>query len=126
MTAPVVMGANQSESMAFYLPAKYEKVEDAPVPTNPAVKIELIPDRFEAVLAFSGNINTDNPANIEAKAVELLELLKQDDILPTGAYQLMGYNPPWTLPWMKRNEIHYPVAENDKFDKPDNTKTETM
>lgn len=117
MTAPVVMGPpSTGESMAFILPSKYSTVEETPVPTNPAVKIQLMPVRFEAVLQFNGNLNMKNPERIERKADELLESMKKDDIQPTGPYTIQGYNAPFVIPWLKRNEVHFPVEDNPKFE----------
>lgn len=116
MTAPVLLGPPSSgESMAFLLPSKYETVEDAPRPTNAAVNIELMPVRYEAVLGFSGNLDMKNPVQIEKKAAELLELMKKDGLEPSGSYTVAGYNAPFVLPWLKRNEIHFPVDSNAKF-----------
>lgn len=116
MTAPVVMSPpKEDQTMAFLLPNKYKTVEDAPVPKNPAVKIELMPVRYEAVLEFSGNTPSDQPDICETKAQTLRDAMAKDGIEPTGAYTLCGYNSPFTLPWFKRNEIHFPVARSDKF-----------
>lgn len=121
MTAPVVMSppSNESEniamkggrgeSMAFLLPSKYSTVEEAPKPTNPAVSIELMPPRYEAVLQFSGNFPSNDASKRQAKVKELLELMQKAEIEPIGQYTIAGYNPPFTLPWLKRNEIHIPV-----------------
>lgn len=112
MTAPVVLGAEQTESgqsMTFLLPSKYEKVEDAPVPENPAVKLSLAPaGRCEAVLRYSGNVNMDSATD---KAKELVEMLERDGVKITGAWTVHGYNAPFVLPWFKRNEIHVPVDQ---------------
>ncbi len=116
MTAPVVMSPPaEDRKMAFLLPSKYKTIEEAPVPKNPAVNIELMPVRYEAVLEFSGNVPSDRPDICEAKAQTLRDAMKKDGIEPTGPYTLCGYNAPFTLPWLKRNEIHFPVAESDKF-----------
>src|SRR5512139_2101649 len=50
MTAPVITGKNY---MAFALPSSYSK-ETVPIPTNPAVKIEIRQEKTMAVLQFSG------------------------------------------------------------------------
>lgn len=116
MTAPVVMSPPANDrTMAFLLPSKYKTVGDAPVPTNPAVSIELMPVRYEAVLAFSGNVPSDQPDIADEKAQTLRDAMAKDGIEPSGEYTLCGYNAPFTLPWLKRNEIHYPVESNEMF-----------
>lgn len=122
MTAPVVQGSGtnaRGESMCFLLPAKYRSVEEAPIPTNPVVKLEMVEGgRVEAVLAFSGNFDMTVGAR---HANELLGYLTKDGVKPTGDWTAQGYNPPFTLPHLKRNEIHipldpaaYPVQANEE------------
>ena len=119
MTAPVVMDPSKSDqdstkntaagaAMKFLLPSKYQTVEETPKPTNPAVKLELVQSgRCEAVHTFTGNFNMKR-ATIEAK--NFLDVLKQDDkIKVIGDWTAQGYNPPFALSFMKRNEIHVPV-----------------
>lgn len=127
MTAPVIMSGNEEtqggesgeektgteeaqgkgQSMTFLLPAKYTSVEQAPVPTNGAVKLSMVPEgRCEAVLRFSGSFNMESYAS---KADELAAKLTEDGISITGKWTYQGYNPPFTLPWLRRNEIHIPV-----------------
>lgn len=125
MTAPVAMTPARAEesnasvatapqSMSFWLPSKYTTVESAPVPTNPAVKIELVPERYEAVLSYSGNLQS-NSEYPRQRADELLSKMKKDGLAPNAPFTMCGYNPPLTLPWMKRNEIHYGVDASEKF-----------
>lgn len=114
MTAPVMTrpggaeGSNDdTRSMSFLLPSKYETVESAPEPKNPAVKLSLMPaGRCEAVVQYSGNINMERSAE---RAKELMRMLERDGVEVVGDWALAGYNPPFTLPWLKRNEIHIPV-----------------
>lgn len=119
MTAPVVVNPsteqNESDSksssigssMKFLLPDKYQTIEDAPKPTNPAIKIEMVEGgRCEAVSTFSGNFDMNGSTE---KANELLAILKEDNVKVIGDWNLQGYNPPFTLPMFKRNEIHVPI-----------------
>lgn len=113
MTAPVVMGESKEsatvtdQSMTFLLPSKYKTVEDAPLPINPAVKLEMAPEgRCEAVLQYAGGVRFQMA---RTKAEELRKLLERDGIVATGPYTVQGYNPPMTLPMFKRTEIHIPV-----------------
>lgn len=121
MTAPVVMAAGIAgsapvsvpapslETMAFLLPSKFTSVEQAPVPTNPTVKLELMPERFEAVYGFTGYFPQDDSKAAQQRGDDLLALMKVEGIEPTGRFFLAGYNPPFTIPWLKRNEVHIPV-----------------
>lgn len=117
MTAPVVMSSDDNESpgldstggamMKFLLPAKYKNVADAPIPTNDAVKLEMVADgRCDAVVSYSGDMGM---SIARKKAMELIEQLKNDNIDVVGQWTFQGYNPPFTLPWLRRNEIHVPV-----------------
>lgn len=119
MTAPVVMSPHGDEgqnnrdnrAMSFLLPSKYSTVESAPEPTNPAVKLSLMPaGRCEAVVGFSGHISMERGVE---KAEELKKLLERDGVEVVGNWTFAGYNPPFTLPWMKRNEVHMPVKVDD-------------
>merc|ERR1711907_333752 len=58
MTTPVVSSKDAENSsrsvMKFVLPSKYQSAEDAPVPTNPNIKVAVIPPQDMAVIQFSG------------------------------------------------------------------------
>ncbi|CDF35292.1 unnamed protein product [Chondrus crispus] len=110
MTSPVVMtpGAHErTHSMRFLLPSRYRSVEEAPAPTDAAVKLEMAPaGRVEAVLRFSGNMDMGVAAQ---RAAELGRLLEEDGLKPTGAWIACAYDPPFMPPMMKRNEVHFPL-----------------
>jgi hypothetical protein len=115
MTAPVLMEMpdNQNASMedvdmmAFFLPAKFTSVENAPKPLDPNIKVVQLPERNMAVITFSGNINTKI---IKDKTTELKEHLSRDGIkLAHGKPVVAGYNPPFTIPALKTNEILIPI-----------------
>jgi len=107
-------GAMKTEEggvMAFYLPSKYSSVESAPKPLDERVHLVQIPPRKVAVAIFSGN--TDMRRS-RTQAEELFAALKVDQIrmkgdpasLDDAVWWLARYNPPWSLPWTKRNEVH--------------------
>lgn len=116
MTAPVSMqpqaptsSAENSSSyvMRFFLPAsKYSAASEAPKPSSDAVRLVDVPSRTVAVLTFSGSFQQEN---IDQHAQLLLEALKKDGVqLASGAegnIEVFGWNPPWTLPWLRTNEV---------------------
>lgn len=92
--------------MSFLLPSKYT-MDTAPIPTDSRIKIHEIPERMEAVLTYSGNFNAESAEKMRDKLVELLKAKEIEH--DAEKYTYAGYNPPFTLPWMKTNEIHIPV-----------------
>lgn len=102
MTAPVtVQQKNDKWLMHFVMPAQYT-MESLPAPNNPQVKLRQIPPRNVAVITFSG---IASEAKIAKKTEELFAWMKTKFIVPTSNPELARYNPPWTLPFFRRNEI---------------------
>jgi len=102
MTAPVI--SEETESgwyISFNMPKQYTK-ETLPVPNNPEVKIIDVPKEKFAVITFSGLVR-------EKKYAEMLNLLNEEmkkrNLEPKGPPILARYNPPWTLPFLRRNEL---------------------
>ncbi|WP_223177884.1 SOUL family heme-binding protein [Pseudohalioglobus sediminis] len=107
MTAPVEETLGVPEPlMAFTMPAEYTMAE-LPEPDNEAVTLREVDARTVAVTQFSGWATAGRVARAER---ELREALAQRDITVTGAATLNQYNPPWTLPFLRRNEVMVPVA----------------
>jgi hypothetical protein len=105
MTAPVI---TKNDYMAFALPMSYTK-ETVPVPTNPAVKIEIQPIKEMAVLRFSGR----TPKGRVGKFVQKLttSLLTQG-IQSKGEPVLMRYNSPFTPGFLRRNEVGIEISSS--------------
>jgi len=102
MTAPVV--SEETERgwyISFNMPKQYSK-DTLPIPNNPEVKIIDVPSEKFAVITFSGLVR-------EKKYVEMLNLLNEEmrkrNLEPKGPVILARYNPPWTLPFLRRNEL---------------------
>lgn len=102
MTVPVTSDTQgDTYTMRFSLPKSFS-LETAPVPNDPAVTVSETPPRHEAVLTFSGTTADDA---VDLKKAELVTVLKQSGWTMTGAPVAYFYDPPWTLPPLKRNEV---------------------
>lgn len=106
MTAPVI--SEETEKgwyVSFNMPKQYTK-ETLPIPNNPEVKIIEMPAEKFAVISFSGLVR-------EKKYAEMISLLNEEmkkrNIDPKGPAILARYNPPWTLPFLRRNELMYRI-----------------
>ncbi|MBK8814732.1 MAG: heme-binding protein [Methylococcaceae bacterium] len=106
MTAPVFQEqSGQKWTMRFVLPSQYQ-LATAPQPTDPAVLIKEIPAKKVAVLEFSGFLNKNN---IAEKKEELSTWLKENNLKAISESRSAGYNPPWTIPFLRRNEVHIDI-----------------
>ena len=91
--------------MRFFLPAGYT-METAPEPTDPKVRIVEIPERMIAVLRFSGSRGKENVAR---HVSELGDVLEGAGWHAVGEPLTLFYDPPWTIPFLRRNEVEVPV-----------------
>ena len=106
MTAPVQQSMEGEREMAFMMPAEYA-LEDLPKPENQRVMFREAPAYTAAVIQFSG---WASPEKADDNWQQLRRFLIAEGIDITGDPTLNQYNPPWTLPFMRRNEIIVPVA----------------
>ena len=102
MTAPVqeTLGVEQPE-MAFTMPREYT-MEDLPEPVSDAVRLDEIPGRTVAVIRFSGWATEGKVKRMRKK---LNQVMAKHGIAASGDWSLNQYNPPWTPPFLRRNEI---------------------
>ena len=102
MTAPVQQIENKNFlQVAFMLPSKFD-MKNAPIPTDDRVTIKQIPARIMAVIRYSGRWTEKNRSKYEYRLRENLELHAITAISQT---ETAAYNPPFTPPFMRRNEI---------------------
>jgi len=115
MTAPVVKTEDSqgNKVMQFMLPAKYDSLSKIPKPTNSAVQIREIAPATGAVHRYSGSYSE---AVTRQKVTELALQLQQDGVEGmTEEYAMenhlwFGYNPPFTLPPLRRIEVWLPLS----------------
>jgi hypothetical protein len=117
MTTPVniepqgdfVCGMKESKRwrVQFTMPSGYV-MATLPKPLNPAVMLREVPGKRYAVVAFSGFAGEEKA---QQKTDELAAWLKSKALKAIATAQLARYNPPWTLPFLRRNEILVEIAE---------------
>jgi len=115
MTAPVTSEPLSGETpiaeatqwrIHFVMPSQYT-LANIPKPNNSAVTLRELPRKYMVVLRYSG-FNT--MARVQEKTNETLAWAKQQSLQVIGAPQLSRYDPPWTLPMFRRNEIMVEVT----------------
>jgi hypothetical protein len=113
MTAPVMIlpADKKSWTMTFSMPSKF-KIDTLPAPSDERIKIEKKEERFFAAIRYSGF--WDESRN-EKEAEKLKEWLKKyPEYGPISSPIFAAYNPPWTIPFFRRNEmlIELRIKEN--------------
>jgi SOUL heme-binding protein len=107
MTVPVNIESNGNQwTVSFVMPSEYT-LESLPKPLNPKVQLRQLPTVKRAVIQFSGFYNSQKVAD---KTLELEQWMKTKNLQGTGAPKFARYNPPWSLPFMRRNEIMIDIA----------------
>jgi hypothetical protein len=106
MTAPIMQQAkNKAWVISFIMPYEYS-LEMLPTSTNSKVILTQIPAKTFATIKFSGLASNENIAIHEKK---LLAYLAQNNLKATSPPIYAFYNPPWTLPFLRRNEIMFEI-----------------
>lgn len=98
MTTPVFMTTN---SMAFVLPETMS-ADQVPQPKNSQVAVSSITAGKFAVARFSGSRKAASETNAVAALTAWMERGK---LTPTGEPIFGYFDPPWTPPFMRRNEV---------------------
>ena len=99
MTTPVIM---KGDVMEFVLPNGMN-TSKAPAPKSSNVILKDIPAELIAVKEFSG-ICTEGEISKQRALLE--DMLLSDGLLYDNlSFRVLQYNPPYTLPWLRRNEV---------------------
>lgn len=100
MTSPVLASIEDTMSMSFIMPSKYELI-DLPNPENENVKLLMQPERIMATISFGGFAND---YDIKYYTKLLKEQLIIEGIDPNGDVYFQGYDPPFKL-FNRTNEV---------------------
>ena len=108
MTSPVTIESSAGQwTISFVMPAEYT-MESLPKPLNPKVQLRQIPAVKRAVIGFTGFYNENK---VTERTLELEEWMKTKNLQAASAPKFARYNPPWTLPFLRRNEIMIDVRD---------------
>ncbi len=106
MTAPVMQEQGEDAYIvSFMLPGTYTS-DTVPVPLDQSVSIVKKERKKVAVLRFSGYATEEK---IKNKQGRLKELLQKDGYQTGASFHLALYDPPWTPPFMRRNEVMFEI-----------------
>ncbi|MBW2513532.1 MAG: heme-binding protein [Deltaproteobacteria bacterium] len=86
---------------SFVLPAG-TTLENAPLPSNPDITLAVIPRKKVAVIRYSGSWKE---RTMREKSEELVEWIRVNGLEVLSGPRSARYDPPWTLPFFRRNEI---------------------
>lgn len=102
MTAPVSMQqADGRWRVQFTMPSQYT-MQSLPKPNNPDITITELPVQTYGVIKFSGLAGSNKVAE---KTEALQSWMQGQNLKIIGIPELARYDPPWTLPFMRRNEV---------------------
>merc|ERR1719424_1155206 len=90
-------------SMSFVLPR--ENSNDPPMPKAEDVTLEQLPARLVAVKPFAGIVTDEE---VERQREALIAAIEADGgtrLEEAGAFSVLQYNAPYTVPWRRRNEL---------------------
>lgn len=108
MTAPVIQKPNGNTwKVQFVMPASYT-METLPIPNNKAVTLRQMEGKRFAAIRFSG---TSSKANLDEHQAALEAFIGEKKLTPLSAPTYAFFNPPWTLPPLRRNEVMVEIAQ---------------
>lgn len=108
MTAPVEQRPDGDEwVITFTMPSKYT-LESVPRPVDPRVKIQQLPAQRFAAIRFNG---APDAATVERRKRALADTVTDAGLAISGQAVYARYDPPWTIPFLRRNEILIPLGQ---------------
>jgi hypothetical protein len=107
MTAPVTQqGGGNSWNVRFVMPANYT-LATLPKPKNDAVKLKEISGKRFAAIRFAG---MGGDESLKQHTDELNQFLKEHQLEAVSTPTYAFFNPPWTLPFLRRSEVMVEIA----------------
>jgi hypothetical protein len=111
MTAPVSQERTGGQwRIAFVMPSEYT-MDTLPQPVDPKVILRQAPARRMAAITYSGSWSK---ARYEEHKALLEAFIQKQKLQPLGEPVLARYNSPFTLWFLRRNEVLVPVQMPDE------------
>lgn len=102
MTAPVITEKQAQGWRYYFVLPNHFSLSSAPAPINPQVAIKEISSNKVAVIQYSG-LWDEHLFN--EKSAQLKTWMIENNYDPDSLPRFAGYDPPWTLPFLRRNEV---------------------
>jgi hypothetical protein len=96
---------NNKWLMSFVMPPSFD-LTTLPEPSDPLVIIESITAKKVATLRYAGSLNQERMTEYSQI---LSAWLDERHIKPLSSPRSAAYDPPWTIPSLRRNEIHIDI-----------------
>ena len=91
--------------MSFVMP-EGSTLEALPTPLDPAVKLRMVQGKRVGVIRYSG-LHSENNLRNYAKTLTLW--LEKKGVRILSGPRAASYDPPWTIPFLRRNEVHIDI-----------------
>ena len=102
MTAPVTQQSDEGDWVVrFVMPSEFT-MQTLPKPNNPDVSLKEIAEKRFAVIRFSGLAKSKR---LEKQTRELEAFIQSQNLQVVAKPTYAFFNPPWTLPFLRRNEV---------------------
>jgi SOUL heme-binding protein len=105
MTSPVIATQRASKesgwTLKFVLPQTFT-ANSAPSPTDPLVKLVELPEKTVAAIRYTGLWDNER---FDTNSEILNNWLLNNAYTSVSAPSYAGYDPPWALPFLRRNEV---------------------
>ena len=111
ITAPATAQANGADwTVRFVMPARYT-IDTLPPPNDPAVSLKQVEGKRYAAIRFSG---LARDATLRRYTERLEKFINTKGLRPLSPPAYAFYNPPWTLPFLRRSEIMIEIARGSE------------
>jgi hypothetical protein len=102
MTSPVIQqGADNQWQVQFVMPSSY-RLSTLPKPNNPNIHLREIKAHTALAFRFSGRASNARLHRFEQR---FIKYVRAHQFNLSSPVRYAFYNPPWTLPFFRRNEI---------------------
>jgi hypothetical protein len=106
MTAPVLQQKSGDKwIMSFVMPSSYT-LDTLPEPVDPAIILKEVKAKKLAAISYTGSLGE---TGIVENAKKLQAWLDEKGYKAVSASRSAGYDPPWTIPFLRRNEVHIDI-----------------
>ena len=102
MTAPVIKQKQNSAWRYYFVLPDDLSLSTAPSPINPDVRIKEIPPKLVSSIEYTG-LWDEETFNEKTRLLE--SWIAENDLERLSSPSFAGYDPPWTLPFFRRNEV---------------------